>query len=144
VTDLFLGIIAVSVLAMAVGQVAAVIMAVRAVRQMGETLGRLEQTIRPIVTNVERMSADVARATTIATAQVERVERMMDDVTRRVDETVTAVQDTILGPARSGMAIVKGVKAVLSAFLDRGPRGSRPRVQEPPAPAAEDDASFIG
>jgi hypothetical protein len=85
-----------------------------------------------------------ARATAVATAQVERAEQIMDDVARRVDETMTAVQETILGPARSGWAVVQTLRDVLGAFFDRGPRRSRPRPQGPSPSAAEDDASFIG
>lgn len=143
-TEVFLGIIAVSVLAMAIGQVAAVILATRAARQVGERLGQLEETIRPIVSNVQQITEDAARATASATAQVERVERLVDDVSRRVDETVTAVQDTILGPARTGWAVYETLRDVLGAFFDRGPRRSRPRSHGPSPAAAEDDASFIG
>jgi uncharacterized protein YoxC len=144
VTDVFLGIIAVSVLAMAIGQVAAVIVAARTVRRVGDRLGRLEETIRPIVVNVQRISEDAARATAIATAQVERAEQIMDGVARRVDETMTAVQETILGPARSGWAVVQTVRDVFGAFFDRGARRSRPRPPGPSPATAEDDASFIG
>ena len=126
-SDVFLGIIAASTLAMAIGQVAAVIVAARAVRRVGERLGHMEETIRPIVANVQRISDDAARATAVATAQVERAEQIMDDVARRVDETMTAVQDTILGPARSGFAFLQVMRNVLGAFFDSGPRRSRPR-----------------
>ena len=143
-TDVFLGVIAVSVLAMAIGQVTAVVLAARAVRRTGETIGRLEETIRPIVANVQRISDDAARATAIATAQVERAERLMDDVTRRVDETMNAVQDTILGPARTGWAVFQGLRDALGMFFDRGPRTNRPRAHGPSPAATEDDASFIG
>lgn len=143
-TDVFLGIIAVSTLAMAIGQVAAVIVAARTVRRVGERMGHLEETIRPIVANVQRMSDDAARATAVATAQVERAERLMDDVARRVDETMNAVQDSIVGPARSGWAMFQALRDVFGAFFDRGPRRSRPRPHEPPPAASEDDASFIG
>ena len=129
---------------MAIGQVAAVIVAARAVRRVGERLGHMEETIRPIVANVQRISDDAARATAVATAQVERAEQIMDDVARRVDETMTAVQDTILGPARSGFAFLQTLRDVLGAFFDRGPRRSRPRSQGPSPAATEDDASFIG
>ena len=140
-SDLFLGLIAAGVLLMAVGQVTAVIMAVRATRRVGEALGRLEDSVRPIVANVQQMSEDAARATAIAAAQVERAERMMDDVTRKVDETVSMVQHTILTPARNGMAILDGIKAAFSAFFG----GDSPRRRSPgPASIAEDDASFIG
>ena len=143
-TDVFLGVIAISVLAMAVGQITALVLAARAVRQAGERLGRIEETIRPIVANVQQMSADAARATAIATAQVERAERLMDDVTRRVDETMTAVQDTILRPARTGLAVFEGVRDVLAMFFNRRPRPSRPHAHGPSPAATEDDASFIG
>ena len=149
-TDVFLGIIALSVLLMAASQVAAVVMAARAARRVGEALGRLEETVRPIVANVEQMSADAVRATAIVSAQderaehmMDRVERIVDDVSNRVDETVSVLQDTILGPARSGMAIFQGLRAVLRAFFDRG-RSRGPRAHGPSPEASEDDASFIG
>jgi hypothetical protein len=142
VTDVFLGVIAVSTLAMAIGQVAAVIIAARAARRVGDRLGQLEATIRPIVANVQRISDDAARATSLAAEQVQRADRILDDLARRVDETMTALQETILRPARQGLAIFETLREVVGAFFDRGPRQSRPRG---PSPAAtEDDASFIG
>lgn len=143
-TDVFLGVIAVSTLAMAIGQVAAVIIAARAARRVGDRLGQLEETIRPIVANVQRISDDAARAVSLAAEQVERADRLMDDLVRRVDETMTALQETILGPARRGFAIIETVRDVIGAFFDRGPRQSRPRPHGPSPAAAEDDASFIG
>jgi hypothetical protein len=142
VTDVFLGIIALSTLAMAIGQVAAVIVAARSVRRVGDRLGQLEESIRPIVANVQRISEDAARATAVATAQVERAERLMDDVARRMDETMNAVQDTIIGPARNGWAMFQALRDVFGAFFDRGARRARPHGPSPSA--AEDDASFIG
>jgi len=121
-----------------------VIVAARTVRRVGDRLGQLEETIRPIVANVQRISDDAARATAVASAQVERAEQIMDDVVRRVDETMSAVQETILGPARSGWAVVQTLRDVLGAFFDRGPRRSRSRSPGPSPSAAEDDASFIG
>jgi hypothetical protein len=140
----FLGVIAVSTLATAIVQVAVVIFAARAARRVGERLTQLEESIRPIVANVQRISEDAARATASATAQVERAERLIDEIARRVDETMTEVQTTILGPARSGWAIFQGLRDVLGAFFDRGPRTSRPRSAGPSPAVAEDDASFIG
>jgi hypothetical protein len=148
VSDLFLGLIAAGVLLMAIGQVTAVIMALRATRRLGETLHRLEESVQPIVstvhqisTNVHQISEDARRATAIATAQVERAERMMDDVSHKIDDTVSMVQNTILRPARNGMAVLEGVKAAFGAFFGGGDRYRR----RAPGPAAvEEDASFIG
>jgi hypothetical protein len=148
VSDLFLGLIAAGVLLMAVGQVTAVILAMRTTRRLGEALSRLEESVQPIVsnvhqisTNVHQISEDARRATAIATAQVERAERMMDDVSHKIDETVSMVQNTILRPARNGMAVLEGVKAAFGAFFSGGDRHRR----RAPGPAAvEEDASFIG
>jgi hypothetical protein len=143
VNDVFLGLIAAGVMLMAVGQVTAVIMAIRATRRVGDAFARLEDSIRPIVSNVQQMSEDAARAASIATAQVARAERMMDDVSRKIDDTMNMVQHSILAPARNGMAMLEGLKAAFGAFF--GGSSSAPRRRPSPAPAmGEDDASFIG
>jgi outer membrane murein-binding lipoprotein Lpp len=148
-SGVFLAIIALSLLAMAAGQVAVVVMAARAVRRLGDTVDRLEKDVRPIVANVQTMSADAARATSIATAQVERAERLLTDAAQRVEETMSAVQQTILGPARNGMAILHGIRAAFAAFqeLRSRPRtrpASAPSPVAVPDPGDDDHASFIG
>lgn len=148
--QIFLGLIALAVLAMAAGQVAAVMMGMRAARRLGETLSRLEHDVRPIVANVQAMSADAKRATALASAQVERADRLLTDVSRRVDDTLTQVQRTILAPARDGMAIFQGVKAAFAAFRQLKARPRRPTPNIGPVPRAvpdpgdDDHASFIG
>ena len=141
-SDLFLGLIAAGVLLMAAGQVTAVIMAVRATRRVGEAFSRLEASVRPIVSNVQQMSEDAARATAIASAQVARAERMMNDLSRKIDDTMSMVQDTILAPARDGMAMLQGLKAAFSAFFGGSTSSRRPTPGRPSV--GEDDASFIG
>lgn len=144
-SDVFLGLIAAGMLLMAAGHVAAVIMAVRATRRVGEAFSRLEDSLRPIVSNVQQMSEDAARATAMATAQVARAERIMDDVSQKIDDTMNMVQHTILAPARNGMAILEGLKAAIGAFFGGSSSSPRRRPRPSPAPAMEeDDASFIG
>jgi hypothetical protein len=150
-TEFFLGLIAVAVLAMAALQVWAAMFAARAARRLGEAANKLEQDVRPIVANVQAMSADAARAAAIATAQVERAERLLNDASRRVEETMTVVQRNILRPARDGMAFVQAVKTLFTAFRDlrarsrRQPSASGRVPVAVPDPGADDDsASFIG
>jgi hypothetical protein len=145
----FLGLIALAVLAMAVGQILAMVLTLRAVRQMGETLTRFERDVRPIVDNVQAMSADARRAAALATTQVERADRLLTDVSRRVEDTVGIVQRSILAPARDGMAIFQGIKAALLAFRDLKSRSRRSPTVGPvpravPDSGDDDHASFIG
>ena len=79
-SDVFLGIIAVSVLVMAAVQVAAIVMALRAARRVSRLTSQIEQEIRPVVANLQAITADAARATAIAAAQVERADRLFTDM----------------------------------------------------------------
>ena len=136
-TELFLGIIAVSVLAMAVIQVAAAVVTARMVRQMGETVARLEHDLRPIVSNLQTLSADSARAAALASVQMERADRLFADVAARVDASFLTLQRSLLRPAREGMAVLHGIMAALAALREwRGPAA--------PADAEEEESLFIG
>ena len=137
--DVFLGVIAVAVVVMAVIQVAAIVVAMRAARRVSDAVARFEDDVRPIVANLKTMSADAARAASIASTQAQRAEHLINDVTARVNTTVAVVEDTVLGPAREAYAMVQGLLGALSAFR-----------QGPPAPARrpptteEEDSLFIG
>jgi hypothetical protein len=138
VSDLFLGLIAAAVVIMAAIQVAAIVFAVRAARRVGEAIGRLEQHVKPIVADLQAVSSQAARATSIAVAQVERADQLITDLSKRVEETAAALQSTIVAPARQGFAVVQGVIAAISAFKPASPSRTRP------LPAEEEDPLFIG
>jgi hypothetical protein len=148
--ETFLGLIALGVLAMAVGQVLAFVIAMRAARQISETLNRVEQKLRPIVANVEAMSADAKRAGALAAAQVERADRLFGDAARRLDDTMGVVQRAIVAPTREGVALLHGVKAAFMALRDfkssarRSPPHVGPVPRAVPDPGDDDHASFIG
>lgn len=148
-SETFLGLIALAVLVIAGGQVVVVMMALKATRGLTETLNRIERDMRPIVSNVQTMSADAQRAVALAATQVERADRLLTDAARRVEDTMNTVQRSILAPARDGMAIFQGIKAAFMAFRDlRRPRRSSPNIgpvpRAVPDPGDDDHASFIG
>ena len=124
---------------MAIIQVAAIVFALRAARRVGDAVSRFEQDVQPIVANLQAIASDAARATSAATAQVERASQMLTDLAKRVDDTAAAVQSSILGPARQGYAIVQGILAAIAAWRTGGPARSKR-----PATADEEDALFIG
>lgn len=138
-SDVFLGVIALAVLVMAVIQVAAIAFAIRAARRVGDAVGRLEQEVKPIMANVQAVSSEAARAAGVAAAQVDRLEGLVGEISRRVDETAAAVQSSIVVPAREGYAVLQGLLAALAAFR----QGGGPSRRGPTA-AEEEDPLFIG
>ena len=94
-TELFLGIIAVSVLVMASIQVAAIVFAARAARRVGEAMARLEEEMRPIIANLRIVSADAVRISSVAAAQAEQVEQVLTRLRERLEALLQAVQDAI-------------------------------------------------
>jgi hypothetical protein len=138
VTNVWLGIIAVAVLVMAVIQVAAIVFAMSAARRIGQVADRLEQNLNPVVTNLQTITSEAARMTTLAAAQVERADRMFADLTRRAEHLMAAVP-TLLGPAGKGLAFLNGIKAALAAIHELR-RSSRRGAAHPD----DEDALFIG
>ena len=138
-SEVFLGVIAASVVVMALVQLGTIVVAARAARRLERLASLLENDIRPVVASLQALTADAARATALATAQVERADRLFGDVAARVEQTLAAVQDTLIAPAREGFAWLSGLKAVLSALLDtkRPPQPKRGDVED-------DEALFIG
>lgn len=137
-TNVWLGIIAVAVLVMAVIQIAAIVFAMSAARRIGQVADRLEQNLNPVVSNLQTITSEAARMTTLAAAQVERADRMFADLTRRADQVMAAVP-TLLGPAGKGLAFLNGIKAALAAIHELR-RSSRRGAAHPD----EEDALFIG
>jgi hypothetical protein len=138
VSDVFLGLIAAGVVIMAAMQIAAVVFAIRAARQVGEAVNRLHNDVKPIVANLEAMSAQAARASNAAAVQMERAGQLVTDLSRRVDDTAAAVQSSIVGPAREVYALAQGLLAALATFR----HGARPRSRG--VPTEEEDPLFIG
>ena len=103
-TDIFLGIIALATLVMAAVQVLVASYAARLGQQVERLTRQVEQDIKPLLVNLDAVSQDASRASSLAVAQIERVDHLMADVMRRVDETITIVQQLIIAPAREGRA----------------------------------------
>lgn len=140
--ELFLGIIAFSVLVMAAIQIAAIFAGIRLARRVDQLATQLDQEIKPLIANLSALSSEAARAATLAAKQAERLDRVFGEMVDRVDKTLAVAQEFVTGPARQGMAIVAGVKAVIDSF--RGLReASRRRNASRPA-IDEEESLFIG
>jgi hypothetical protein len=138
-SEVFLAVIALATLVMALIQVGMIVAVARTAKQAQQIMSTVQQEIRPLIAKATTIADEAARTAALATAQAQKIDRLVTDLTRRVDDTAAVVQDAIVKPAREGAAIVAAVKAGLAAL--RGGRDVRPRHGRP---AEEEDPLFIG
>jgi KaiC/GvpD/RAD55 family RecA-like ATPase len=137
-SQVFLAIIAVSTALMALMQIGAVVVLARVAVQVRDIVATLQQDIRPLIGRANAIADEAQKTAALATAQAQKIDRMVTDLTRRVDETTAVVQEAILTPAREGMALVAALKAGLGALRGfRDLRGRDGRMED-------EDALFIG
>jgi len=137
-SEIFLGVIAISTLLVAIVQVGVVVAAGVALRRLGRLVDTVEQEIKPIFGHVNTIARDASRAAALATAQVERADKLFSDVAVRVDEALNAVQASIGAPAREGRALLSAFRAAFQALRELRQNGRRRQAR-----AEEEDALFI-
>jgi hypothetical protein len=137
-STVWLGVIAVSTAVMALVQIGAIVFLARMALQVRALAATVQQDVRPLIARANAIAEEASRTATIATAQAQKIDKLITDLTRRVDETTALIQQAILTPAREGMALVAGLKAGFLAL--RGVRGGRGR----PGRVEDEDALFIG
>jgi hypothetical protein len=134
----FLAIIAASTAMVAAMQIYAFVSLAKTGRQIKDIMATLQQDVRPLIARANVIADEAAKTATMATAQAEKIDRLVTDLTRRVDETSAVVQQAIITPAREGMALVAALKAGFGAL--RQMRDMRGRA----AGVEDEDALFIG
>ena len=137
-SEIFLGVIAVSTLVVAIVQVGVVVAAGIALRRLGRLVDTVEQEIKPIFGHVNTIARDASRAAALATAQVERADKLFSDVAVRVDEALNAVQASIGAPAREGRALLSAFRAAFQAIRELRQNGRSRQAR-----GEEEDALFI-
>jgi hypothetical protein len=137
-SDVFLGVIAAATLVMALIQIGAVIASLRLARQAQQVITSVQQEVRPLVAKAHAIADEASRTVGIATAQAQKLDRVVTDLSRRVEETAAVLQDAIVTPAREGLAIVAAIKAAFGTL--RGFRDFRQRN----GTTDDEDPLFIG
>jgi hypothetical protein len=138
-SELFLGVIAAATVTMALIQLGAMIAAMRLMKQAQQAVQSVHQEIRPLLVRAQAIAEEASRTVALATAQAQKVDRLITDLSMRVDETATVLQEAIITPAREGLAIVAAVKAGVAAL-----RGVRNLGTRNGRHAEEEDPLFIG
>lgn len=136
--EVFLGVIAAATAIMALVQVGAMVMLARAATEMRKISSTVQRDLSPLIARANAIADEAHKTAMLATAQAQKIDRLVTDLTLRVDETSAIIQEAILTPAREGMAIVAGIKAALGAF--KGLRDLRARQ----ARVDDEEALFIG
>ncbi len=136
-SEVFLGVIAVATLTTAIVQMGVLIAAGRLARRVDRLVDQVERELTPAFGHVNAIGRDAARAVALATAQVERVDRLFTDVTTKIEETLSAVQSSIIGPAREGKALWHALRTAM-AVVGEARRNARARRR-----AEDEDALFI-
>ncbi|MCU1384540.1 MAG: hypothetical protein JWL71_3237 [Acidobacteria bacterium] len=135
--DVFLGVIAVATLAIAVAQIGVIIAAGLMARRVGRMVEQLERDVKPLFGHLNAIGADASRAVALATAQVERADKLFAEFAGRIEQTLTVVQESIDRPAREGRAMIGAFRAAMQAIRElRHARARQGRGED-------DDALFI-
>ena len=135
-SQIFLGAIAVAMLITAIVQVGVLIAAARLAKRAERLAEKIERELRPTFDHLNAIGRDTSRAVALATVQIERADRLFTDLSKRLEETVSALQSTFVGPAREGMAIFSALRAVLEVI-----RAARRRARS--RRGDDEDALFI-
>jgi hypothetical protein len=134
--ELFLGIIAVATLATAIVQVGVLVAAGLLARRLQRLVENAERELQPLLGHLNAIGRDASRAASLATAQVERADRLFADVAQRIEHILSLIQSLVVGPAREGAAVMAAVRAILSFLRDT--RGGRRAAR-----AEDEDALFV-
>jgi predicted PurR-regulated permease PerM len=134
--ELSLAIIAAAMLVSAIVQVGVIVAAGLLVRRINRLATQVEQELKPLFAHLNAIGRDASRAASLAVAQVERVDRLLGDATRKIEQTLNTVQSTIVAPAREGLALLSALRAAMDVLRDKRGR-ARQRGGE------EEDALFI-
>jgi predicted PurR-regulated permease PerM len=152
VTDwqtVFLGVIAAATLIMALIQIGIIVVAARVARQAQQAVARAQdalasaqqtitsvrEDIRPLIGKANHIAEEAAKTADLATAQAQKVDHVVTDLARRIEETSALVQQAIVTPAREGIAIMAAIKAAMGALREgadwRRRRSGRSEDEDP-------------
>ena len=148
----FLGVIAAATLVMAFVQIGLFLMAAGAAKRAQQaveraqaalataqqTLTSVHEEIRPLLAKANAIAEEASRTAALATAQAQKVDRVVTTLAARIDETSSLVQQAFVTPARESLAIMAAIKATLGAL--RAGADWRRRTSR----SEEEDPLFIG
>ncbi len=137
--EVFLGVIAFATLTTSIVLIALLVAAGRLARRVEHLVEKIDREITPAFGHLNDIARDAARAASLATLQVERVDRLFGDLGQAVDQTVGVVQGILSGPLRQGGVLSSAMSAFWAVLsVVRRARSGRGRSGRD-----DEDALFI-
>jgi len=131
----FLGIIAMATLVTAVLQVVLLVAGWQLVRRITTFVEDMEREVRPILGHVNSIARDASRVASLAAAQVERADQLLNSAVVRIEDLLASLSETVIKTMREGNALMMGIRAVMAAVQAfRGRKRGR---------SEDDEALFI-
>ena len=109
--------------------------------RVNRLVDKIEKDIEPALNRVNVASGDVTRATSLAVAQLERVDQLFARFTDRFEHLMNVSQDAVVEPLRRSVALVAGLRAAVTALRDAA-TGKGDEASE--AVAEDQEPLFIG
>ena len=111
----FLGIIAMATLVTAILQVVLLMAGWQLVRRITTFVEDMEREVRPILGHVNSIARDASRVASLAAAQVERADQLLNSAVVRIEDLLASLSETVIKTMREGNALMMGIRAVMAA-----------------------------
>ena len=112
----FLGVIAMATLVTAILQVVLLVAGWQLVRRITTFVEEIERDVRPILGHVNAIARDASRVASLAAAQVERADEVLNSAVARIEELLSSLSTMVVNTLREGNALVMGIRAVMAAM----------------------------
>lgn len=119
----FLGLIALASLVQGLFLIGLGLGGLKLMRRIQDVQDRVERELQPVLASVSRITRNVSEVTAVTTAQVQRMEELVDHTMSRVDETREQVREAMsmpLGGLAEMSALLKGFRRGLEVYQRLG------------------------
>ena len=125
-STLLLSVIAAATVIMAVVQIGVVVFAARLAKRVSRLVDVIEHEIKPTLARVDAVSSDVARVTSLASNQAERLDQITSQLIEKIDDILTVADRSGFAPLKQGAGFLFGLRAALSVFRDESTQSQAP------------------
>jgi hypothetical protein len=116
----------------------------RLTKRIQDLQTRIEREVKPILDDVNAVSRNVAQVSDLASAQVQRMQDVIAETTRKIDETREEIKSVLAHPVAAlgdVVAFLKGVRRGLEVYRQLG--GFEAQTKGSTRRYADDEHLFI-